>query len=719
MIKLQGLVTDIVFQNIDSGFTIIHLKAESSEKLTCVGVMPTIASGETVIVNGEWVIHKKFGKQFDVKSYEIVRPTTIEGITMLLSSGIISNIGPVRAKSIIDTFGLSTLEVLDNQPNRLLEVSGIGPKSFERIKDAWEKQKHLRCLILFLQGYGVSTNLIYKIYKTYGLEAQKKISENPYSLVEDVWGIGFIKADQIAQKMGFSHDSYKRIRAGLVFIMQEASGDGHAFLPYNELATKAAEVLEVKSELTTYSLDHAIEAKLFIKEESHVYLPIYYYAERYVANAIKSRILYQSNRYDNGYLELWINTYEKNNSWKADPLQSNAIKDAINSSLFLLTGGPGTGKTTILKAIVSFFKEHNKKILLAAPTGRAAQRMSTVANLTAQTIHRMLEFRPSEKGFTFAKNENNPIDADVIIIDEVSMIDLLLMRSLLLSVKNSTKLILVGDYNQLPSVGAGSVLSDLIASNKIFHVNLSTVFRQAAESRIVTAAHEIIHGTVPRFQNKIMDNCFFMVKEDPQECLDTILDLAANRLPRKFKYEPINDIQVLSPMHNGLLGTEILNINLQKKLNENHKKIIKGQNSFFLGDKVMQIRNNYDMGVFNGDIGNIIDIIDEDSLLVNYDGKKVNYGYRDLEEIVPAYCISIHKSQGCEFKAVILPVVTQHYMMLQRNLIYTALTRAKEMCILIGTLKALSIAIKNNDALQRNSRLNELIQLGCSRDFNN
>ncbi len=710
MVKIQGIVTGIVFQNVDSGFTIIHLKTDSSEKQTCVGIMPTIASGETVIVNGEWIVHKKFGKQFDVKSYEIVRPTTIEGITMLLSSGLITNIGPVRAKSIMDTFGLSTLDVLDNQPNRLLEVSGIGPKSFEKIKEAWEKQKHLRSLMLFFQGYGVSTNLIYKIYKAYGLDAQKRICENPYSLVEDVWGIGFVKADQIAQKMGFSHDSYKRIRAGLVFVMQEATGDGHVFLPYNEIVTKAAEVLEVKPELTTFSLDHAIEAKLFTKEKNCVYLPIYYHAEEYVAHTIKSRILYEYFKYDKRYIELWIKTYEQKKSWKADPLQSDAIRDAINSPLFLLTGGPGTGKTTILKAIVSFFKEQNKKILLAAPTGRAAQRMGTVANLTAQTIHRLLEFRPSEKGFIFAKNENNQLDADVIIIDEVSMIDLLLMRSLLLSVKNSTKLILVGDYNQLPSVGAGNVLSDLIVSKIIPHINLTTIFRQAAESRIVTAAHEIMHGTVPKFQNTMIDNCFFMVKEDPQECLDTIIDLTANRLPKKYNYEPINDIQVLSPMHNGLLGTGILNFNLQKKLNENSQKITKGQSSFFLGDKVMQIRNNYDMGVFNGDIGYIVDIIDEDCLVVNYDGKKVNYEYKDLEELVPAYCISIHKSQGCEFKAVILPVVTQHYMMLQRNLIYTALTRAKEMCVLIGTLKALSIAVRNNDALQRNSRLTELIR---------
>lgn len=709
MIKLQGIVTEITFQNVDSGFSIINLKPDNSQKNTCVGIMPTISSGETIIVYGEWVIHKKFGRQFDVKSYEIVRPTTLEGITMLLCSGLISNIGPVRAKSIIDTFGLSTLEVLDNQPDKLKEVVGIGPKSFDKIKVAWEKQKYLRSLMIFLQAYGVSLNYVLKIYKTYGIDAQKRICENPYSLVEDVWGIGFVKADQIAQKMGFSHDSYKRIRAGLVFIMQEATGNGHVFLDCDEIVEKASEILEVPKEPTTFSLDHAIEAKLFIKEENCIYLPPYFYAEKYLAEEFKKRVHYKTDHYDKETVDQWLKIYQQQKSWIADPKQIEAVKCAVMNSIFLLTGGPGTGKTTILQIIVSFFKEHNKKVLLAAPTGRAAQRMGTVANLPAQTIHRLLEIKQSEKGFIFTKNENNQLDADVIIIDEVSMMDLLLMRNLLLSIKNQTILILVGDNNQLPSVGAGNVLADLIHSGKVPHVNLATIFRQAAQSRIVTAAHEIIRGLVPEFANSTEDDCFFITKDDPQICHDTIIDLVANRLPKKYNYEPIDDIQVLSPMHNGVLGTDLLNVSLQKKLNENPIKMVKGNNSFFLGDKVMQIRNNYDQGVFNGDIGKVINIIKDEYLVVNYDNKQVRYDFKELDEIQPAYCISIHKSQGCEFKAVIIPVTTQHYIMLQRNLIYTALTRAKKMCIMVGTKKALSIAVKNNDALQRNSRLGDLI----------
>jgi exodeoxyribonuclease V alpha subunit len=510
--------------------------------------------------------------------------------------------------------------------------------------------------------------------------------------------------------MGFSHDSYKRIRAGLVFIMQEATGNGHAYLAYDEIVEKASEILDVGKEPTTFSLDHAIEAKLFIKEENCIYLPPYFYAEKYLATEFKKRVQYKPDHYDKGIVDQWLKMYQQQKSWIADPLQIEAVKCAIMNSIFLLTGGPGTGKTTILQIIVSFFKECNKKVLLAAPTGRAAQRMGNVANIPAQTIHRLLEIKPSENGFIFTKNENNQLDADVIIIDEVSMMDLLLMRNLLLSIKNQTILILVGDNNQLPSVGAGNVLADLIFSDTIPHVNLTTIFRQAAQSRIVTAAHEIIRGIVPDFANSMEDDCFFITKDDPQICQDTIIDLVANRLPKKYNYEPIYDIQVLSPMHNGLLGTELLNINLQKKLNENPIKIVKGNISFFLGDKVMQIRNNYDQGVFNGDIGKVIDIIKDEYLVVNYDFKRVQYEYKELDEIQPAYCISIHKSQGCEFKAVVIPVTTQHYIMLQRNLIYTALTRAKKMCIMVGSKKALSIAVKNNEALQRNSRLADLIR---------
>lgn len=705
---LQGTITGITYQNDDSGYMVVHLKQNSTENLyTCVGVMPTIAAGESVLFHGEWETHKRFGKQFLVNSYEIVRPSTREGIEMLLGSGLISNIGPVRSKAILDMFGVDTLNILDNEPVRLLEVPGIGSKMMEKITNAWKEHSYLRRLMLFLQDYGVSINLAQKIYKTYGEQAQAKISENPYALIDDIWGIGFIKADNIAQKMGFSHDSFKRIRAGMVYVLQEASADGHSFLPISELVKKATDLLGVKEELVIYSLDHIFQTDLLIKDQDCVYLPRYYHAENYIAENLLSRKYASVIGTNDEEIEKWINSYQRKNCFQIDPLQLKAIELAIKNPLFILTGGPGTGKTTILQVIVSFFREHHRTIALAAPTGRAAQRMGSVAGLTAKTIHRLLEFKGGSQTNIFGRDENNPIEADVIILDEASMIDVLLMRSFISAVQKNTQLIIVGDYHQLPSVGAGNVLADLIQSGFIPHVNLKTIFRQAAASRIVTAAHEIISGIVPTFLNSKTDNCFFLYQQDSQDCVTLISDLVSRRLPAKYHFNPITDIQVLSPMHKGILGTQNLNKVLQKELNGQTKSLNRGETIFFLGDKVMQIRNNYDLGVFNGDIGKVVDVIDDEGLCIDFDGNMVKYENRELEELVPAYCISIHKSQGCEFKAVVIPVSTQHFIMLQRNLVYTALTRAKQLCVFVGTSQALEIAVKNNEALQRYSRLSD------------
>lgn len=714
---LQGIVTGITYQNDDSGYMVLHLKPENSEgSLICVGIMPTISAGESVCFHGDWEIHKKFGKQFSVQSYEIIRPSTREGIEMLLGSGLITNIGPVRSKAIIDTFGLDTLNVLDKDPKRLQEVPGIGRKMVEKITEAWHQHSHLRRLMLFLQEFGVTVNLARKIYKTYGDQAQAKISENPYCLIDDVWGIGFVKADAIAQKMGFSHDSYKRIRAGVVFVLQEASNEGHSFLPLTELVKKATEILNVKEELVVYSLDHVFNAGLLIKDEDCVYLPRYFHAEKNIAKCFLNRKMTVNSKYTDAYIDNWINNYRKNNDFHPDPLQHDAIKMAIQSPLFILTGGPGTGKTTILQVIVSFFKEQHRQIALAAPTGRAAQRMGNVAGLTAKTIHRLLEFKGDKSGNSFGRDENNPIEADVIILDEMSMVDVLLMRSFISAVRKDTQLIMVGDYHQLPSVGAGNVLADLIESNIIPHVHLKTIFRQAAASRIVTAAHEIISGTTPSFLNSKSDNCFFLLNQDPQQCVSLIVDLVSRRLPVRYQFNPIRDIQVLSPMHKGILGTQNLNKLLQKELNGQTRSLSRGEMSFFLGDKVMQIRNNYDLGVFNGDIGRVVDINEDQGLIVDFEGNLVHYDNREIEELVPAYCISIHKSQGCEFKAVVIPVSTQHFIMLQRNLIYTALTRAKQLCIFVGSTQALSIAVKNNEALHRYSGLSRRLSLNIEKN---
>lgn len=695
---------------------VVQFKPDSSDTLyTCVGVMPTIAAGESVCFHGEWETHIRFGKQFSVKNYELIRPSTLEGIELLLGSGLISSIGPVRSRAIIETFGFETLNILDKDPQRLLEVPGIGKKMMEKIAESWQQHSQIRRLMLFLQEYGVSINLAQKIFKTWGEQAQIKISENPYALIDDVWGVGFIKADTIAQKMGFSHDSFKRIRAGMIYVLQDASNEGHSYLPLPELVLKSTELLSVKEELVIFSLDHVLKAGALIKDADCVYLPRFFHAEKYISENLLSRKSSADNALQEKEIENWLISYQKKNNFQADPLQLKAVRQAIESPLFILTGGPGTGKTTILQVIVSYFREKNRLIALAAPTGRAAQRMGSVAGLTAKTIHRLLEFKGGASGKDFGRNETNPIEAEVIILDEMSMVDIMLMRSFISAVKKDTKLIMVGDYHQLPSVGAGNVLSDLIDSGLIPHIHLKTIFRQAAASRIVTAAHEIISGVAPSFSNSKDDNCFFLYQQDPQDCVNLIVDLVSRRLPVRYQLNPVDDIQVLSPMHKGFLGTQNLNKVLQKELNAQTRCLSRGDNCFFQGDKVMQIRNNYDLGVFNGDIGRVYEINDDQGLCIDFDGNKIQYENRELDELVPAYCISIHKSQGCEFKAVVIPVSTQHFIMLQRNLIYTALTRAKRLCVFVGSSQAMGIAVKNNEALKRYSKLSCRIKyaIGC------
>jgi len=711
---LTGVLTDITFSNEDNGFTVARLKFEGSDKPSvCVGVLTTVERGQTLRVTGQWRQHKRFGAQFAVEGYEVVRPTTIEGIEMLLGSGLIANIGSVRAKRIIEVFGLQTLDILDNDPARLLEVDGIGKKIFQKIQEAWRRQKSVRELMLFLQECVITVNLAHKIYKAYGRSAQETISRNPYCLIDDIWGVGFKKADGIAQKLGFSHDSYKRVRAGLTHIMREASADGHTYLPKTELIAATANLLEVKEELALFSLDHCIGEKTLINEDDRIFLPVFFEAESTVARllAVKSGA---GNafvaKYSSDAADAWLSTYCERSGWSADPKQIEAVKALLMHSLVVLTGGPGTGKTTTLQVIVSFFREHNISVALAAPTGRAAQRMGNIAGLKASTIHRLLEFRPGKGYFHFARNEDNPLPLGVLIVDEVSMIDIVLMRSLLCALRPDTALLLVGDSNQLPSVGPGNVLADIIASNNIPHVELTTIFRQAAQSRIVMVAHEIINGSAPNFSNKKEGNCFFINEEDPEKCLSTIVELVSRRLPKHYGFNPVFDIQVLTPMHKGILGTQNINRTLQTILNPQVKKLVRGEIAYVLGDRVMQIRNNYDLGVFNGDIGYVVDIIDDSECVVDFDGQKIHYEQKDLDELVHAYCISIHKSQGCEFKAVIVIMMTQHYILLQRNLLYTAITRARDLCILIGTPKAVGIAVSNNEAFHRYSRLCQRIQ---------
>jgi len=711
---IQGVLLDITFRNEDNGFTVARFKIEGTDApATCVGVLTAVEAGQTLKLSGEWQNHKRFGPQFAIEGYEIVRPTTIEGIEMLLGSGLITNIGNARAKRIIEAFGAQTLDVLDNEPDRLTEVAGIGKKILEKIKAAWQREKSVRGLMLFLQQCSVSVNLAHKIFKAYGPSAQQHISRNPYCLADDIWGVGFTKADAIAQKLGFSHDSFKRIRAGLTHLMREASADGHTFMPQARLSKAAADLLEVKEELVLFSLDHCIEEGRLALEDDRIFLPSLLEAETTVARLLAERS-HSPNaliaRCPAQKIDAWLASYCSRAAWNADPKQIEAVKAVLMHGAVVLTGGPGTGKTTTLQVIVSFFREHNLGVTLAAPTGRAAQRMGSVSGLKASTLHRLLEFRPSAGGFQFGRNADNPLSLGLLIVDEVSMIDILLMRNLLCALRPDAPLLLVGDSNQLPSVGPGNVLADIIAGGSIPHIELSTIFRQAAKSRIVTSAHEIIRGVRPTYSNGKEENCFFVAEDDPEHCLTTIVELVAKRLPQRFGFNPAADIQVLSPMHRGTLGTHNINRALQAALNPREKKVVRGETAFGLGDRVMQLRNNYDFGVFNGDVGYIKDIIDDSELVVDFDGQRVAYEQKDLDELVLAYCISIHKSQGCEFKAIVVLMTTQHYILLQRNLLYTAVTRARELCVLVGSAKAVSMAVANNEAFHRYSRLSERIR---------
>ena len=713
MEQLQGIIKDITFRNEENGYTVLRLlPAPSDQPVICVGTMPAVEPGESLTVKGEWQLHPRFGRQFSVASYVTVRPVTPEGIAALLGSGLIANIGSVRAQKIIDVFGAATLDILDKEPRRLLEVRGIGEKTLEKILAAWRRRKHIGDLMLFLQECAITVNMASKIYKVYGENAKQTISQNPYCLIDDIWGVGFKKADAIAQKLGFGHDSFKRIRAGLTFVMQEAAADGHCYLPQTALVAAAASILEVKEEMALFSLDHILTDGALVRDEDRIYLPHLYAAEISVASALAQRAKRQNGavaNYNKAFVDSWLDSYARKTGWKGDEKQIEAVHACLKHGVCVLTGGPGTGKTTTLQVIVSFLREHFVPVALAAPTGRAAQRMGSIAGLSASTIHRLLEFRPGANGYRFERNQNHPLDAAMLIVDEVSMIDIMLMRCLLSALRDSTAVLFVGDANQLPSIGPGAVLSDMIGSKAIPHVELTTIFRQAAQSRIVVAAHDIIHGRVPSLSNEKQGNLFFIQEDDPERCSSTIVELVSRRLPARFGFDPRIDIQVITPIHNGVLGTRSLNIALKQALNPGSEALKRGDVSFGCGDRVMQIRNDYDRGVFNGDIGYVRAIEDETDVVVEFDSQRAVYEPKDLDELVHAYCISIHKSQGCEFKAVVIPVVTQHYIMLQRNLLYTAITRARELCVCVGTQRALAVAVQNTETVTRYSRLGERI----------
>ncbi|EMS70175.1 ATP-dependent RecD-like DNA helicase [Ruminiclostridium cellobioparum] len=710
---LSGIVERITYNNEENGFSVIKIKSRGyAELVTVVGNLAAVNVGAAIRLKGDWRHDSKYGKQFSVVDYRETVPATIAGIEKYLGSGMIKGIGPVYAKRIVARFKENTLKIIEEQPDSLIDVEGIGQRRVDMIKRAWQEQKEIKNVMLFLQSNGVSTAYAVKIYKTYGNESINIVKTNPYRLADDIWGIGFKTADKIARQLGFDSNSFERCRSGLLYVLNELSNDGHCYALRDQLFEVAGSILELDRPLIEGTLDRMLEEKLVIGDEGNaVYLPAFYYSELGAAKRVR-QILAEESKYKAAGIDEHLKNIQEEHNIQYDDIQIEAVKTAAGSKLMVLTGGPGTGKTTTTLAIIKVFQKLNARVLLAAPTGRAAKRMAETTGLEAKTIHRLLEYKPPEG---YKKNEESPLDCDVLIIDETSMVDIMLFYNLLKAVSNETVLILVGDVDQLPSVGAGNVLKDIIESETVNVVRLTRIFRQAQGSAIVTNAHRINRGETPNLKGGKSSDFFFIEEDEPQKVVETITELCSKRLPNYYKVDPVNDIQVLCPMQKGETGAFNLNIILQEALNPAEVSIKYGGTVYRLNDKVMQIKNNYDKNVFNGDIGSITGIDTEDRMLaICFDGVNVEYDATELDEVVLAYATTVHKSQGSEYKIVVAPVTMQHYMMLQRNLLYTCVTRAKKILVLVGSKKAIGIAVSNNRMQKRNTMLVE--RLKRSRD---
>jgi exodeoxyribonuclease V alpha subunit len=716
LINLQGQIERITYSNEENGYTIARVKVYGEYDLvTIVGNISSPAPGEILLMQGEWTTHPKFGKQFKIVHYESKVPATNYGIEKYLGSGLIKGIGPVMAKRIVKIFGKETLEIIENEIQRLVEVEGIGTKRIGMIKKAWAEQKEIRQVILFLQTHGVSPGYATKIFRQYGNQSIGVVQENPYRLAMDVFGIGFVTADKIAGKLGFEKSSELRVEAGIIYVLHQLADEGHVYYPYEPLVEKCKEILQVEREVIVKAFGTiSFEKKIIIEDlndaseefkenNKAIYLAKYHFCETNIAGKLLT-LLKQNKSIREVDTQKAIEWVQGQLSICLAEKQRAAIQSALLNKVLVITGGPGTGKTTIINAILKILGRLNIRILLAAPTGRAAKRMSETTGFEAKTIHRMLEYNFNEGGFV--KNEGNVLDCDILIVDEASMIDTILMHHLLKSVPSSATLILVGDVNQLPSVGPGNILKDIIASGTIPVVELNEIFRQAKESRIIVNAHKINQGLIPQLDHKNKadesTDFYFIQQEEPEKVLELIVKLVNKRIPEKFGFDPVNDIQVLTPMNKGLVGAGNLNTELQRALNPPGEGITHGTTELKVNDKVMQIKNNYTKEVFNGDIGRIVKLDRENQeVIINFDDKQVQYEYSELDEIMLAYAVSVHKAQGSEYPVVVIPILTQHYVLLQRNLIYTAITRGRKLVVMVGTRKALTIGIKNNKTQKR------------------
>jgi len=762
MPRIEGSIENIVFRNEDNHYTVARFRPSDSGRLfrddltTIVGMLPSVHVGELLSVEGEWENDPKYGRQLHVTSFSQRLPASIEGITRYLSSGLIKGIGPKKAQRIVEHFGEQTLAIIEQQPERLSEVKGINAKDREQIAKSWAEQNEIKELHLFLQSHDVSMNLATRIYKQYGQESIKVIRENPYQLAQDVYGIGFRTADEIAVKLGLPRESVPRVESGLKYVLAEAANDdGHCFLPENELIHQASEILQAPYELLTAAMEQLrgdrdvfieppLAAQLTLRSQTidedrppslnvaaqfiapaqepqqRIYFGPFWHAEKGSARILRS-LLRTPSKLPPVRQQHWdavFNYLAQNRGMVLTEKQREAVQMAYNSKVSILTGGPGTGKSTSIRALLMVLRKRRIEVALAAPTGRAVKRLTEATGAVgfqAKTLHRLLEYVPHDN--TYQRNEENPLPYQFVIVDEVSMIDILLFYHLLKALPPDAHLLLVGDADQLPSVGPGNVLRDLLRSGAIPSVVLTELFRQARESQIVVNAHRINAGQMPFLKREPKGDFFFVVEEDLIRAQRLVLDFVQSRIPNHYHLNPMSDIQVISPMYRGPLGVTSLNEELQARLNPSTFVSLEwGGRTLRLGDKVMQVRNNYDKGVFNGDVG-WIRAINKENVTVKVEFLEeagpllVSYDFNELDELVLAYAVTVHKSQGSEYPAIVLALVNQHYMLLQRNLLYTAITRAKRLCVIVGQPRALEVAVRNNRVELRNTALAERLSI--------
>lgn len=704
MEEIKCVIENILFHNDENGYTVASVKTDMGKYITLTANMPSPTVGITIKAEGVWKMHNKYGKQFVAEKCEEIAPDTAYGIFKYLSSGLIKGIGEKFARKIVDHFGTETINVIETEPERLKEIPRLGIKKIQLLVESWQEHKEVMDIMLFLKSFDISTLFAVKIYKLYGKDSIELIKENPYRLITDMDGVGFKKADEIALKMGIKLDSSQRISAGVVYMLNMLADEGNTFQFKDFFLNDLFNLLQVDKDKLVVEIDNMVSNNDLICCDDKIFLPIYYYAEKNVGDKLLQ--LLNSFKPMNKITDNEIKQIEEHLNIEYDEQQKNAIKTALFNNVMVLTGGPGTGKTTVTKGIITAFRLRNKRILCAAPTGKAADRMSEATDMEASTIHRLLGYVP-ERGYRY--NEDNQLEGDILILDESSMINILLLNSLLKAVPIDMKVIFIGDVDQLPCIGPGNVLLDMIKSEMIPVVKLDKIFRQAASSKIITTAHDINKGILPKINNTKDSDLFFITRENEEQMLSEIVDLVKNRLPNAYGIKP-TDIQVLTPMKKGVLGTMNLNAVLQEQLNPKGEEVKYGPTTFRVNDKVMQIKNDYDKEVFNGDSG-FIESIDKENrtVFVVFKKQSIYYDFSELDELMLSYAVTVHKSQGSEYPAVVMPITMGHYIMLKRNLLYTGITRAKNMCVLMGQKNALYMGINTIDVTKRNTYLKEFL----------